>query len=230
MGSNNLIVTKHNDLIEASYKLTLEEQRLLLSCIAQIDSRLHKNVPDKITITASEYADQFGIQLKHAYEQLKKGVNRLYERDIKIKTNGEKERLRWVYRVTYYEKRGYVSLKFSPDVKPYLGQLNGFFRSYQLKNISSLKSTYSIRLYELLNQWKDTGKRFIKVSDLRDMLQLQERYPRYADMKRWVIEPAVKELNEKTDLVVEYNTEKQGRKVVKLSFFFSTKSQISMAL
>lgn len=231
MKQGNLLITKHNDLIEASYKLSLEEQRLVLSCIAQIDSRLHKDVPDSITVSAEDYASLFGIKVRHAYEQMKGAVDRLYERDIRVKTPGQKDRLRWVYRVSYLEGEGKVSLRFSPDIKPYIGQLNGLFKSYKLKNISRLRSAYSIRMYELLNQWRDTGTRFILVKDFKYMLQLDDKYHRYSELNRCVIKPSLAEINAKTDMVVSLSTEKKGRSIYKLIFNFECKrSRNSLSL
>lgn len=72
-------VTKSNDLVIAAYKLTLNEQRLLLAAIAQIDPR--KPMPRPITITAHDFADQYQLPVKQAYEALKEASNALYERD-----------------------------------------------------------------------------------------------------------------------------------------------------
>ncbi len=221
----DLIVTKHNDLIEASYKLTLEEQRLLLICIAKLDSRPNTPFPDAITISAEEYSDQYGILLRNAYQQLQDASSKLYERDIKIKNAQKKERMRWVYRVIYHDGEGCITLKFSPDVKPYISQLNGFFKSYHLKQIARMKSTYSIRLYELLNQWRDSGKRFFTLADFKEMLQINDAYDRYTDLRKWVIEPAIEEINDKTDLHVTFQPEKKSRKVVKLVFFFASQRE-----
>ncbi len=221
----NLIVTKHNHLIEASYRLTLEEQRLLLICISKIDPRTREGIPENCTITAAEYSEQFGIQLKHAYQQLRTATDTIYERDIKIKGAKYRKRRRWVQGADYNDDHGSITLIFSDYVKPYLGQLNGLFKSYQLKSISSLKSVHSIRLYELLNQWKQTGKRFIKLDDFKEMLNIEDKYDRYADLRKWVIEPAIRELNNKTDFNVRFEPEKQGRKVVRLSFFFTCKQK-----
>ena len=218
----NFVVTKHQGLIEASYKLNLEEQRLLLLCIAKIDSR--KKMPEEITDSAEEYRDNFGIQLKHAYQQMKRAKDRLYERDIKLRTGDVSDRVRWVYHVTYHEGNGQVTLRFSPTIYPYLGQLNGLFKSYQLKNISSLKSVHAIRLYELLNQWRTSGKRFISIDDFKDMLQLEGKYERYTDLRKWVIEPSIREVSNKTDFNVSFKPEKRDRKVISLTFLFTEKS------
>ena len=212
------VVVKHNDLIEAGYKLTLEEQRLVLACIGKIDPR--NGVPGVIQVTAREYADLFGVHPKSAYLQLKEATNHLYERDIVLKGDNHTCRMRWVSSVAYHDNQGFVTLDFSPQIKPYLSQLNGMFTCYQLTNIAQLKSPYSVRLYELLCQWRSKGERVIELSELRELLVLNSLYPRFADLKKRVIQPAVAELNAKTDLLVTVTTERQGRAIVRLLFAF----------
>jgi len=79
--TGNITVTKSNILVEASYKLTLEEQRLILACIGQLDGR--KSVPDDIVITAIDYADIFDLSQKISYHQLTTAAKRLYVRDVR---------------------------------------------------------------------------------------------------------------------------------------------------
>ncbi|WP_257282319.1 replication initiation protein [Endozoicomonas sp. ISHI1] len=217
---NQNLIVKHNDLIEAGYKLTLEEQRLVLACISKIDSRPGAEVPDAITITASEYAGLFGVRMKHAYSQLKEATNNLYEQDILIKGEQKTRRMRWVSSVLYNDGEGSVTLDFSQRIKPYLSQLNGMFTRYQLVSVAQLKSPYSIRLYELLSQWRDKGKREIRVSELRSLLELEDRYEKFYELKRWVIQPAVNELNRQTDFDVTFETQREGRFIKRLLFSF----------
>jgi plasmid replication initiation protein len=222
----NLTIKKSNHLIEAGYRLTLEEQRLMLACISKI--KKDEDVPNEITVTASNYAAIFGMQLRHAYAQLKTATNALYERDIKIYdvTNDISNRLRWVYKVKYHDKKGRATLSFSPDIRPYLSQLKGHFTSYQLRSIANLKSVYSIRIYELLMQFKSTGERLLTIKDLRLILEIKnDKYLKYSDLRRWVIEPAVRELKEKTELIIEWGAIKSGKKVSSVRFVFDRENK-----
>ena len=152
---SNKNVTKSNDLVQAAYKLTLNEQRLMLAAIAQIDPR--KPMPRPITITASDFAEQYGIPIKQAYEALKEATSALYERDIKTFDGRFKSRFRWVDQVDYLDGRGETKLYFTIHVQPYLAHLNKSFTTYELKRIADLSSTHSIRLFERLQQFKSTG-------------------------------------------------------------------------
>lgn len=219
---NQNLIVKHNNLIEAGYKLSLEEQRLVLACISKLDSRLGVRVPDSITVSAREYSEMFGIQLKNAYAQLREATNNLYERDIQLKGKKKTERMRWVYSAIYNDGEGSVSLKFSPDIKPYLSQLNGMFTCYQLAHVASLRSPYSIRLYELLSQWRSKGERLIMIAELRSLLDLENKYNKFHELKRWVIQPAVNDLNLLTDLKVTFDTQRTGRSISAIFFMFSS--------
>jgi plasmid replication initiation protein len=221
MSSKELVVTKHNSLIEASYKLTLNEQRLVLLCIARLDTRKPLPKDNLFTITAKEFAETFGIEEKHAYKALDEAASALYERDIKTYDGKYRERFRWVCGVQYHDNEGKVTLGFSSWVTPYLTMLYERFASYKLKQIAGLKSVYSIRLLEFLTQFKATGKLLIDLDRFKERLELKNEYKRFYNLKMRVIEPAVKELREKSNLDIDWKPIKSGKTIKQLEFVFS---------
>jgi len=216
-----LVITKHNSLIEASYKLTLNEQRLVLLCIARLDARKPLPKNNLFTITAKEFSKTFGIEEKHAYEALNEAANILYERDIRTYDGKYRERFRWICGIKYHDNEGKVTLSFSTWITPYLTMLHERFASYKLKQIAGLKSIYSIRLLEFLTQFKATGKLLIELDRFKDRLDLKNEYKRFFDLKKRVIEPAVKELKEKSNLFIDWKPIKIGRVIKQLEFIFS---------
>ncbi|MEB3881574.1 replication initiation protein [Pseudomonas guariconensis] len=98
---SSLLITKANDLISASYRLNLQEQRLLLAAIAQVDPR--KPMPSKITVTAASFAEIYGVPIRFAYTNLKEAADSLYERDIQTFDGKNRTRIRWVYKAAYAE-------------------------------------------------------------------------------------------------------------------------------
>lgn len=219
------IVTKANALIEASYALTLAEQRVILACSAQLDGRKPIGKDRQFTVTADEYADLFDVETQTAYEQLRDAVDRLYERDIRRIDGRARERMRWIYKARYHSGDGYVRLSFSPEIAPYLTMLHKKFTSYRLSEVSGLTSVYAIRLYEMLAQFNSTGFFTITVDELRSRLQLENKYERFSNLKARVIARAVKELNEKTRLNVEWKTIKKGKTPHRLEFTFAEQPQ-----
>jgi len=219
--SNN-IITKSNYLIEASYKLTLNEQRLILLTISKIDSRKPIQKDNDFTITASEFSEAFNIPLNQAYDVLEDATSRLYEKDIRTYDPLAKtrERFRWVDMVRYWDGDAKVTLSFSRWVIPYLTLLHKQFTSYELRQISQMKTAYSIRFYELLVQFIKTGERFITIEDLQRLFELKGRYKRFFDFKKRIITPSIFEINEKTDIKVEWDIVKKGRHISGIIFVF----------
>lgn len=219
-GSKDLLVTKHNSLIEASYKLTLNEQRLVLLCISKLDSRKPLPKDNLFTITVKEFASMFGTNEKTAYRDLENASKDLYEQDIRTNDGKCNSRSRWVYGVKYHHNEGKVTLGFSPWIAPYLTSLHERFTRYSLNKISKLKSVYAIRLFEFLIQFKATGKLLIGLDKFRDRLEIKNEYKRFCDLKRRVIETAVNELREKSGLVIDWKPIKSGKTVTQLEFVF----------
>jgi len=229
---SNLIAYKSNALIEASYKLTLQEQRLLLMCIGKIDPR-EQEVRKTFQITSSDFYLAFPDMGKsNAERHLKEAIDKLAERWIYIHNNNERRRIRWIQEeAEYFDKEGKIEIVFSDSIMPYLTQLQGQFTKIIIKNVSALKSVYSIRLYELLMQFKAIGDRLISLDDFRAMLGLDDdKYPTFKSLNQWVIKPAVKELNQKSNLSVSVDSIKKGRSVFALHFHFKEDQQIKMAL
>lgn len=226
----NALIYKANVLVEASYRLSLYEQRIVLACIAQV--RRDKPLTDQqlYTVSAQQIAKETGTKLGTAYQNLKTASKRLYRREVTLHEapngNGHtKVRLtRWVQTVEYRENEGAVALRFSTDMVPYLSQLTERFTRYALADVAKMTSAHAIRLYELLAQWRDTGERMVSIEWLREALQLEDRYSNIRDLKRRVLEPAVEQVNEHSPLWVKWDQRKTGRRVSHLVFTFGEKA------
>ena len=226
-------VTKSNELVRASYKLTVNEQRLILSCIAQLDPR--KPIPKtrdgdikSIRISVGDFAETYRISDRStAYTALKEATDRLYERDIKTYDERGRRygRFRWVQSVEYHQGEGYVELVFTQRVAPYITLLHKQFTTYFLKQISRVNSIYALRLFELLMQFKKTGVVVIGVDELKLLFELEGKYDRFANMKARVIVPAVQELRTKANLNISWEPVRHNRRVVSLRFAFHDNPQ-----
>jgi plasmid replication initiation protein len=224
------LIYKSNSLIEASYRLSVVEQRLILACISQV--RREEPVTDEVmySVSARDIADLSETDPKTAYRDLQEAALRLKRREVRIEreSNGKRRRKQvlvcgWVQTIMYMEDEGKVCLRFNKDMLPYLSALTEQFTKYQLKNVAKMSSAYAIRLYELLAQWREQGTREVEVEWLRGALQLGDKYPAIKDFKKWVIEPAVTQINEHSDLKLSYGQRKTGRIVSHLLFSFSPK-------
>lgn len=226
---NNLSVTKSNSLIDASYKLNAQAQKLVLACLGKIDSRPDKLPTKEVTITASEFSELMGIDMKNAHRELYKAADSLFKCSIVLKDENEETELYWVQKKAKKLKgEGAVTLTWSDDVLKYICQLKSRFTSYKLRNIAQLQSSHSIRLYELLMKFNATGERVIYLDDFKSSLGISDKYPEFKDLNKWVIKPAIEELNQRSDLIIKFDTIKKGRTVVALVFEFKQNNQLKM--
>jgi plasmid replication initiation protein len=226
----NAIITKANALIEASYNLTLNEQRIILACAAKLDGRKPMPRDAVFVLSVEEFIDLFGSDPKNAYAEMEEAATKLYERDIRRIDGTTRKRLRWVYMAEYKKGEGKVRLGFSPEIAPYLTMLHKRFTSYKLEDVASLRSAYAIRLFEMLVQFSETGLFVISVADFKLRLGLDEKYDRFSNLKARVIDPAVKDLVTKTSLDIVWQGIKKGKTVERLEFRFSEKQQLALAL
>ena len=222
--SKKELIVKSNQVIEASYQLSSTEQRIVLAAISKI-SRNDEITDDEIYRVTVDDLKNLGVHEKTAYRDLKDGVNRLYERSINLAIDDESIKMRWVQSIRFLESKSVVGLRFSKEILPFISNLSREFTKYSLSDIAGMSSAYAIRIYELLSQYRSIGKREISVENLRTMLELGKRYPLFADLKRWVIDTAVDQINEYSPLNVKYEQKKTGRKVTHIQFSFKEKSK-----
>lgn len=225
---HNLTVIKANSLIEASYRLSIDEMRILALTIGTLDPHSNQQIFD---FTVTDFVQQFPeIGIENAYKQIQIAIKRLYDRSVKTEDNERITEFRWVSSRTYFKKEGRFRIAMTNEVMPYLTQLKGQFTKYQLRHISSFKSFHSIRIYELVTQYRSQGGREITVEELKKWLQVEEKYPVYSDFKKRVLTPAISEINAKSDLLVEVEQIKRGRTVQALKFVILPKQKAENAV
>lgn len=223
------LIYKSNALIEASYRLSVYEQRIILGCIAQV--RRDEPLTDQklYTVSAQQIAQDAGVSVDRAYQHLKTASERLFRREVTLHEapngkGGAKIRLtRWVQEVVYQKDQGTVALRFSQPMVPYLSQLTEQFTRYALTDVARMDSAHAIRLYELLCQWREAGQREVSVEWLREAFLLEGKYPAIKDLKKRVIEPAIEQINDLSPLWVKWDQRKTGRRVSHLVFTFGEK-------
>lgn len=224
-------IVKDNALINASYNLELVEQRIVLQAIVKArETEKGFDTKTPLSIHASDYEKQFGVTKDAAYKALKDAVLSLFERQFTF-TELEKGKIkvvksRWVSQIAYVDDLAEVQIIFSPAVASMCSRLESHFTSYDLDQVSKLNSKYAVRLYELVIAWKSTGKTPVfKLQDFREKIGLldENEYKDMCTFKKNVLELAVKQINEHTDIKLEYEQHKAGRKIDGFSFKFKQK-------
>ena len=226
------LVVKTNRLNQAFQVLTLAELHIVQ--LAIVDARetgtgLSTDTP--LRIDARRYAEVFNTTRQNAYQRMKEAEDTLFNRRFSFyDENGKLVKSRWIQQVRYLDDEGAIELVFTLAVVQGISRIDGvkeFFTQYLLSQTAQLNSVYSARLYELLIQWRSTGKvPIIDLGDFREQLGIGvNEYQRMHHFKARVLEPAIKEINEKTDIKAEYEQHKKGRVISGFSFKFKKKPQ-----
>ena len=231
------LVVKTNRLNQAFQVLSLAEFHIVQ--LAIVDARdtgtgLTTDMP--LRIDALRYADVFGTTRQNAYMRMKEAEETLFNRRFSFfDEDGKLVKSRWISQVKYLDNEGAIEIVFTPAVVQGISRINGvkeFFTQYLLSQTAQLKSVYSSRLYELLIQWRSTQKTpIINLEDFRAQLGIEEnQYKLMSDFKKRVLDLAINDINEKTDIKVTYQQHKKGRSISGFSFNFKQKKLAAKSL
>ena len=224
--SNDLIV-KHNKIIEGKYNMTTTEIKI----IAKLTSLINKDDDDfkEYVFISKNLLDELNLG-KENYTALEESINKLISRRIEIEQENKKKKLVTTFLSSCMydntENESKVILRYDPQLKPYFLQLGEHFTKYYLENVLELNSFYAIRIYELCKQYERLRERVIQVEILKEILEIEEKYKKYNDFKKYVLEIAEREINEKTDITISFEEIKTGKKVTAIKFLISAKKEI----
>lgn len=230
------LVVKDNALIQASYTLDTVEQRLILLAIAEVRQTGHGITENSLLeVHASSYINTFNVEKHTAYTVLRDASKSLFDRyvtyhDVNPKTGKDRSfHCRWVDKIGYEAQSGIVFLRFTQDIVPLITRLEENFTKYELQQVSRLTSSYAIRLYELLIQWRSAGKTPVfDLSIFRQQLGVEShQYKTMSNFKTYVLDFALNQINELTDITAKYEQHKKGRTISGFSFTFRQKKNAS---
>ena len=213
---NNTIVVQSNYLIESKYTLTVYEQRLIFAMISMIKPTDEDFKEYKISL--AELSEMMNIDLPNIYREAKKIIYRIMRRVLQIETNdGSFIQIHWISCAEH--KKDYVNISFHPKLKPYLLQLKNCFTKCDLKLLNQFQSIYTIRIYQLLKQYKSIGYRTFLVDDLKKILGIEEnKYKIFKDFRRRVLDQARNELDMRADITFDLDGIVKGKKTSKITF------------
>ena len=230
LANRNVVIS--NYITRSAQTLNLVEKRILMAGIAKLGG-----VNGEIKLTAQEYADTYGVDIRTAYNELKGAVHTLMKRTLSWQiTDGKKIGTRttiWVQGYDYFKDEGLVKFRFSEYIFPFLFELQKEFTKYQLQQAAALRSIYSWRLLEMFEQMKDktdgSGWLSMSIEEFWHAMEATESYrANFQLLRKRVIEPAIKELTEKDNWLIEWEARKRGRKVATLLFKFQRNPQGSL--
>jgi plasmid replication initiation protein len=228
--SNNSLVVRANKLVEAKYRLTATEQKI----IHIITAMIHKDDEDfrPYTLRISDLIALLETDSHNKYAQVKEVTRNMMKKVFTIHDIEQKREIQvaWFSSVDYQYGKGMVTFEFSPYLKPLMLQLKSHFTKLNLENVMQLRSGYSLRLYELLKQYESIGKRQFQLMEFRELLGIpKNEYPLYANFKQRVLLQAHEEINARTDIMFDFEEVKEGKKAVALIFSIRPKRKAIIA-
>ena len=226
------IVSKANAFIESGYAINLVAQRVIILAIIEAREQGSMSEIGGIhRIKASDYEKHFECDKTTAYRSLKSACESLYESefvwtDKDAKGRDKINKSRFVQRASYSEGGGYIEVMFGNDVIPLITRLSEKYTEYELKQIKDLNSIYALRVFEILMQWSSVGKTPpITIENLRTRLGIEEhQYKTMGNFKSRVLDHAIKEINDNTNIRATYEQHKEGRRITGFTFKFKVKA------
>jgi plasmid replication initiation protein len=216
-------VVKSNLLVESRYKLSLNELKLLLWMIREID--INDKDWQKYKIYIKQFMDTSGINRSKFYSEAKIITKKFLSKVLELKTKTGFIQTHFMSSIEYIDGEAFILYDFHPDLKEHLLRLKSSFLRYDIANIIDCKSVYSIRIYQLLKAFEQLKSRTITVKDLRYMLVVEDEYKRFYDFRRFILDKSKKDLKKHSDLFFEYETHKQGRNIHSITFHVKKQKQ-----
>ncbi len=210
-----------NFLIEARYKLTLHEFRIITVIMSMVSQNDQDFKEYRIDLGDVKKLIQDINKLKTKNEsiiiELKKATKGLLSKPLIIITGNEAIQMNWISSAKYEKGKSYVSIKLDPELKPYLLKIRSNYTDFELQELLSLKSFYSAKIYELMKQFfPNIPKRKFKIEELQQILGCN--YPKYGNFKERVLKSAIMEINNKTALTIDFEEKKEGKKITDIVF------------
>lgn len=222
----NYKIIKANELIQKSrFNLHVQEQKIILYLISKIKPE-DINLQEQI-FQIRDFCKICGLDCDNGanYRHIKQTLKNLRDKSVWIENDTEELTLSWFDYVKINKNNGAVTIKISDMMKPYLLHLNEKYTQYELLYTLAMKSSYSLRLYEILKSYEYQSTRIFTVDELRKLL-FAENYSRFADFKRRVLDVAIEEINTVSDISVSYGIIKDGRKYAKIDFTMKIKKKM----
>ncbi|MCA2494100.1 replication initiation protein [Vibrio alginolyticus] len=224
---SKLTIVHANELVEASYSLSIDELRIIALASTKVDSR-KKNIGE-IRIDVSEFKEAYGLAHGRVYSDLRDAVKSIMRKPIRLFDGKEVLELAWLSSNRYRIDDGsHVIIEFSPKVEPYLFEMKERFTAINFEHAARLNTPFSFRLYQWLYKAKKLNKNkkgevvevIFEVDWMKSQTALIGEYERWEAFKRKVLTPAVEKINANTDLSVIYKPIKTGRKVTAVKFTY----------
>jgi len=201
-------------IVNAKHALTPREINLILTLLTAIKKE-DEDFKD-YQFTLSDFKEKTNITM--TTNDLSKAIKGLMSKPLEIYLSPKKwEIFHWF---SYFRfDNGLITCRFDKALKPYLLEIKDRFVISDLRMILPMRSSYSKRMYLLLKEYSNIGKRTFNVEELKEILRVpKSKQEKYSKFKSFVLKKAEEDINKFTDLEVSFKEIKRGRKVVEVTF------------
>ena len=224
------MVVKGNELIQKNrFELSLTEQKTVAYICSMIQpmQKSESGFQLEYEFNIREYCKICGIDYDNGknYQDIKATLKKLSDRSMWLTFGDEEVLCRWLAKVRTNKRSGIAHIKLDEDLAPYLFDLKQQFTQYQIYNVLGMKSAFSVRIYELMKSYSFRHTITIELDELKRLLMVEnvKSYVNYKDFRVKVLEKAQTEINELTDINIEFEPIKTGRKVTSIKFIIEEK-------
>ncbi|NVO85416.1 replication initiation protein [Hymenobacter terrestris] len=219
-------IRQHNALTTARYEMTACEMDIVFSLLSKLSKQDRAGTIYEIRVQEMQELTGRTWNYKQLLDSTKALNSRIYQIDNSIALL----QVSLLASALYRKGKGTIELEISERMRPYLIDLKSNFTSYRLQAAFSLTSKYAKRIYQLASQWKDIGEtKTYSLDEFKAMLKLKdpegketEQYTQISSLQKYVLDVAVSQINEHTDLRIKYELIKKGRSYQRIKFFVNT--------
>lgn len=234
------LVAQRNDLIKSVADMTRRSIKIFEIAVSALDTT--KQAQRNVQINKKLIFDILNQQGNSKNSRLRKALKELQHNAVfhLIDTTGNEILISPISKIEWNEHDSYINIVFSPEILPYITFLKENFTQYKLENIAKFRSKHSITLYKLLsmyyNQYNyyDNSNRTTKqldhyknptisLKELRYMTNTSHQYTTFSQFRINVLDKAVQEINQQTELSVNYDNIRSGRTITHIQFHISKK-------
>ena len=220
--NGDLEVKKADVVVKARYKLNPLSLKFITTLITGL--KRSDDINEEYVFRVKDFQELTKLKRKDLYWAIKETLKELLEKPLYIPNDDGFIMCNWISGGHYVESRGEVRFMIYPKLRPFLLEAQKKFLKYKLENILPLKSSYSIRIYEILKDWLELNSRYgnkaekiISLAEFREIMEIPKSY-RFNNIKTQILNKAKAEFETHTDIIFEYEEIKSGRKVTHLKF------------
>lgn len=215
-----------NEIVNAKYTMTLTEFKMLVALACQTPADYTGK--EYFSISAKELGVFMELDEKSRYKQIKNAATKLFDRKISLVAEDDENEpswrlLSWFSEMAYDSKKCKLIFQFTPAVQPLIYQVKEAYVKLQAKPLMAFTSIYASRFMMLFTEWEKLKTKIITVAELKEAFEVGKKYPLFGNFNQKVVQPAIEEINQKTELKIKAEPIKTGRSYTHYKFTITRK-------